>query len=124
MTYKTYGQLTGRGAPTSTSTKQSSTNIVEITRQEDIDSLLLNNDKPVVIKYYADWCGPCKNVAPKYVDLANGYGDEVIFAQCNVDLEIDPEIQGVPTFKIFNKNTVQKVTGPNISRVKELLKSI
>lgn len=123
MTYKTYGQLPGTPTPAPTPTKQSSTNIVEITRPEEIDSLLLNN-KTVVIKHYADWCGPCKNVAPKYVDLANGYGDEVIFAQCNVDLEIDPEIQGVPTFKIFNKNTVQKVTGPNISKVKELLKSI
>lgn len=123
MTYKTYAQLLDTTTSTTTPPPTKLSKILEIIRQEEIDSLLLNN-KPVVIKYYADWCGPCKNVAPKYVDLSNGYGDEVIFAQCNVDLGIDSEIQGVPTFKIFNKNTVQKVTGPNISKVKELLKSV
>ena len=58
-------------------------------------------DKPAVVDFYADWCGPCKELAPILEEIANEKGDEVVFYK--VDIDKDPDlakafnIRGVPT---------------------------
>lgn len=51
-----------------------------------------NGDKPAIIDFYADWCGPCKMVAPILEDLSNEYPDIVIY---KVDTEVERELSAV-----------------------------
>jgi thioredoxin len=51
-----------------------------------------NGDKPAIIDFYADWCGPCKMVAPILEDLSNEYPDIVIY---KVDTEVEQELSAV-----------------------------
>ncbi|MEA4919187.1 thioredoxin [Proteiniphilum sp.] len=46
-----------------------------------------NGDKPAIIDFYADWCGPCRIVSPILADLAEEYGDEIYIYKINVDKE-------------------------------------
>lgn len=46
-----------------------------------------NGDKPAIVDFYADWCGPCRIVSPILVDLAEEYGDEIYIYKINVDKE-------------------------------------
>lgn len=46
-----------------------------------------NGDKPAIVDFYADWCGPCRIVSPILADLAEEYGDEIYIYKINVDKE-------------------------------------
>jgi len=65
-------------------------------------------DKPAIIDFYADWCGPCKKVAPALEELAKEYDGKVYIYKINVDNE--PELAGlfgvrnIPTFLIIPKS--------------------
>jgi thioredoxin len=65
-------------------------------------------DKPAIIDFYADWCGPCKKVAPALEELAQEYAGKVYIYKINVDNE--PELAGlfgvrnIPTFLIIPKS--------------------
>jgi thioredoxin 1 len=65
-------------------------------------------DKPAIIDFYADWCGPCKQVAPVLEELAKQYGDHLVIYK--VDTEKEQElsqvfgIQSIPTFLFIPVN--------------------
>jgi thioredoxin 1 len=65
-------------------------------------------DKPAIIDFYADWCGPCKQVAPVLEELAKQYGDDLVIYK--VDTEKEQElsqvfgIQSIPTFLFIPVN--------------------
>lgn len=65
-------------------------------------------DKPCIIDFYADWCGPCKKVAPILKELAAKYKDQIIFYKVNVDNEKELAqafgIQSIPTILFIPKN--------------------
>ena len=69
------------------------------------DSDVLNSDVPVLVDYWAEWCGPCKMIAPLLEDAAKQYDGRVIIAKLNVDE--NPEtaakfgIRGIPTLMLF-----------------------
>jgi len=62
---------------------------------------VLNSDKPVLVDYWAEWCGPCKMIAPILDEVASNYGDKLQIAKMNVDdnREIPAKfgIRGIPT---------------------------
>lgn len=66
---------------------------------------VLASDKPVLVDYWAAWCGPCKMIAPILEELAKEYGDRVTIAKLNVD--DNPQtaakfgIRGIPTLMMF-----------------------
>ena len=62
-----------------------------ILTNENFDSLI-NGDKPMLIDFYADWCGPCRMIMPYIAELAETYSDRAVIARCNVD--DSPEIAG------------------------------
>ncbi len=70
---------------------------------------VLNSDKPVLLDFWAEWCGPCKMIAPILEDVAKEYGDKVQVAKINVDdNQATPAkfgIRGIPTLILF-KNGV------------------
>ena len=52
---------------------------------DSFDSEVLQADKPVIVDFWAPWCGPCKAIGPIIEDLAGVFGDKVKFTKCNVD---------------------------------------
>lgn len=68
---------------------------------------VINSGKPVVIDFWAEWCGPCRMVGPSIEELANEYAGRVEIGKLNVDEEIDtPSVYGIrniPTI-LFIKN--------------------
>lgn len=88
---------------------------VEFT-DSNFEELALNADKPVVIDFWAEWCGPCRMVSPIISELADDYEDKAVVGKLNVDE--NPAIAGkygirsIPTV-LFLKNgeVVDKMVG-------------
>jgi len=77
---------------------------------------ILNNDLPVVVDFWAPWCGPCKMVGPILDKLAGEYAGKVVVAKINTDDEnqhaMEMGVQGIPTMMFFNKgNLVHRQVG-------------
>lgn len=75
-----------------------------IKSQEQFDESVLKSDKPVMIDFYADWCGPCKAMAPLMDELDNEL-DSCCVAKVNVDelpeLAIQYRVVSIPTVLVF-----------------------
>ena len=69
------------------------------------DSDVLKSDKPVLVDYWAEWCGPCKMIAPILDEVATGYAGRLQVAKMNVDENRDVPakfgIRGIPTLMLF-----------------------
>jgi thioredoxin 1 len=78
--------------------------ILQIT-QDNFDSDVLGNDLPVLVDFWAAWCGPCRMVAPTLEQIADEMEDKVRIAKLNVDenqeLAIRYGVQSIPTFILF-----------------------
>jgi thioredoxin 1 len=78
---------------------------VEITR-ENFESLK-NGEQLLVVDFWAEWCGPCKMIAPTLSQLAEEYEGKVIIGKCNVeeneDLATEYSIRNIPTLLFFKK---------------------
>ena len=84
-----------------------STESIKTINQEQFDELVLNADKPVLVDFYADWCGPCKILSPTIEELAQDkkYSDKYYFYKVNVDTAFNISerysIQYIPTIIVF-----------------------
>ncbi len=79
----------------------------------DFQAQVLDSSTPVVVDFYATWCGPCKRLAPTLAKLAGEYAGRVTFVKVDVDKE--PElasrygVSAVPTLLLFRKGAVADV---------------
>ena len=83
---------------------------------DNFETEVLKSDKPVLVDFWAPWCGPCKAIGPLVEDLAGTFGDQVKFAKCNVDNSpITPGkfgIKAIPTLIFFKSgDVVEQITG-------------
>ncbi len=83
---------------------------------EAFDRIIQKTDRPVLVDFYADWCGPCRMLAPTIEKLAKDYQGRVIIAKVNVDslpaLASRYGIQGIPAVLVFDKGKeAQRLVG-------------
>ena len=71
---------------------------------------VLQADKPVLVDYWAEWCGPCKRIAPLLDDIAKDYAGKLKVAKLNIDENqaTPPKygIRGIPTLMLFKNGTL------------------
>ena len=86
-------------------------NMLEVTDQT-FDKEVLQSDQPVLVDFWAAWCGPCRMIAPTVEALANDYAGKAKVAKMNVDdNQLTPTqygIRGIPTLLLFKNGRVQE----------------
>ena len=75
------------------------------------DSEVLQSATPVLVDYWAEWCGPCKMIAPILDDVAKEYAGKLKIAKLNIDENQDTPpkygIRGIPTLMLFKNGAVE-----------------
>lgn len=86
-------------------------NIIELT-DNDFDEIVHNSQQPVLVDFWAPWCGPCKMMSPILNELADEYADKAKICKLNTDEARDSAlefgIQAIPTVILFKGGQVQK----------------
>ena len=82
----------------------------------DFQELVLKSDTPVLVDFWADWCAPCKMIAPIVEELAEEYDGKIVFAKVDVDSSpltaAEYGIRSIPTLLVFkNGSPVDQVVG-------------
>lgn len=81
---------------------------------ENFETEVLKSEIPVLVDFYADWCGPCKLVAPIVEQIAEEYDGRVKVGKVNVDISTDLAmkygVMSIPTFIIFRKGEIFRKT--------------
>ena len=84
--------------------------IVYVT-DDSFDAEVLKSEQPVLVDYWAEWCGPCKMIAPILDDLAGDYNGKLKIAKLNIDENpgTPPKygIRGIPTLMLFKDGNVE-----------------
>jgi thioredoxin 1 len=102
-----------------------SKNIVLLT-DGDFDEKVLKSDKPVLVDFFANWCGPCKMIAPYLDNLADEYKDKVTIAKLDVDQNgqsaMKYGVRGIPTMILFKNGKQEEViVGADPNRIGEIV---
>ena len=90
-------------------------NVVEVSDAE-FESSIIQSDKPALVDFWAEWCQPCKMLAPVVEEIAGEYIDKVRVAKVNVDdnpaTATKFSIRGIPTLLLFKEGkVVQQIVG-------------
>ena len=78
---------------------------------DSFESEVLNSDVPVLVDYWAEWCGPCKVIAPVLEEIASEYDGKMKICKLDIDANEDTPpkygIRGIPTLMLFKDGSVE-----------------
>ncbi len=102
------------------------TNLPSVT-DSDFQSTVLESDKPVLVDFWAEWCGPCRQVGPILDELASEHSDKMSFVKMNVDENpVTPagyRVTGIPALNVYKGGElVKQIVGaqPKAALLKQL----
>ena len=103
------------------------TSIIEVT-DVNFEQEVVKSDRPVLVDFWAPWCGPCKTVAPMLEEIADEFGEQLTIAKVNVDDSPDitakMRIRAIPTLSLFQGGGVvaQKTGAGSLSELRAFVK--
>jgi len=106
-----------------------SENVKELTSM-NFNAEVLKSDTPVLVDFWAEWCGPCRAIGPVVDEIANDYNGKVSVGKLNVDnenqLAMEYGVRSIPALLIFNNGTVvnQIVGAVPKNRITDILDTV
>jgi thioredoxin 1 len=100
---------------------------MEAVTDADFEAKVLKSDKPVLVDFWAEWCGPCRMVAPILEEISKEHGDKLEIVKLNIDenpkVPAEYQILGIPTLNVYqNGEVVKQIQGvkPKAALLREL----
>ena len=104
-------------------------NLLDV-NDNNFEENVIQSEKPVLVDFWAPWCGPCKAIGPVVAELAEKFGDKVKFAKCNVDespmMSGKYGIQSIPTLLFLKHGNIEnQIVGlASRDRLERVVKSL
>jgi thioredoxin 1 len=96
-----------------------SENIVHVT-DSTFEDEVLKSERPIMVDYWAEWCGPCKAIAPVLEEIADEYNGKITIAKMDVDQNQEtPQkyaVRGIPTLMIFKNGEIAGIKVGQVSK--------
>ncbi len=104
-------------------------NIFELQSIEQFQTLMNECDIPIVLKFSAEFCGPCKAIQPKFEEIAQKYKDNAVFVCIDIELLEDLaekyEVRSIPTMIVIHeKKAIKRTVGGGLSALKDIENAI
>ncbi len=84
--------------------------LVASVSEDNFNDEVINSETPVLVDFWAEWCGPCRAIAPIIEEIAPNYLGKLKIVKCNVDenqnIATQYDVRGIPTLLLFKNGTI------------------